>query len=367
MLIEVNPKVLIWAREERGMSLDAAAVKLKIDVSNLLEWENGVAPISFSVLEDISRLYKRQSAIFFLDQVPEKIKKPRDYRNLAAETDFSPEAMLAVRRTERYLKVARELSGADYWNNQYSWIKRFTGKSSDADKEVALIKEILGLKITGDSAKKPEILFRELRVKFEEKLGIFVFQFPMPSNEFDGFSYAFDEFPYAIAVNNQNSPVKKIFTLFHELAHILRHDPSLCKNDFSKNVSDSSVEFECNNFAGKLLVPKELLRTTHSVDEIFSFASNFSISGEVYLRRLFEEKKISKTIFFELLTLVRERSSGFGKKKNKQDGGPSMIVQSKSVRGNKFFNVVTDAALSGRLSYSAASDLLGLKVGSIRK
>ena len=55
-----------------------------------------------------------------------------------------------------------------------------------------------------------------------------------------------------------------------------------------------------------------------------------------------EEQKISKSKFFEILELVRERSNSFKKKKEK--GAPSMIIQSKSTRGNKFFNSVTTGA-----------------------
>lgn len=65
---------------------------------------------------------------------------------------------------------------------------------------------------------------------------------------------------------------------------------------------------------------------------------------------------------------MREKSNSFQKKKpeEKQEGGPSMIVQSKSTRGGKFFEAVATAAADGKISYSAASDLLGLKVGNIR-
>ncbi len=147
--------------------------------------------------------------------------------------------------------------------------------------------------------------------------------------------------------------------------HILRHDPAVCKNTFNDNLP---IELECNNLAGKFLVPKDLLIKTESVDEIFNLASSFNVSGEVYLRRLSEEKKVSKTTFFELLELVREKSSSFKKKKpkEKQEGGPSMVVQSKSTRGGKFFEAVAAAAIDGKISYSTASDLLGLKVGNIR-
>lgn len=365
MLVDINPNILKWAREESGMAHEDVAHKLELNLSSLYEWESGTQ-IPYPILEKLAHLYKRQSAVFFLNEVPVKMKKPKDYRNLAmSESSFSPKTMLAIRRTQRYLKVTRELFSPEHWNTQYTWLKSFTGKPENIEREIALLSDLLEIEPGHSPAKKPDEAFRKLREKVEKKLGIFVFQFPMPEEELDGFSYAFDEFPYAIVVNNQNAPVKKIFTLFHELAHILRHDPAVCKNSFNDNFP---VELECNNLAGKFLVPKELLIRTESVDEIFNLASNFNISGEVYLRRLHEERKISKTTFFNLLDLVRERSNSFKKKKPKKEneGGPSMVVQSKSTRGGKFFEAVATAASDGKISYSAASDLLGLKVGNIR-
>ena len=73
---------------------------------------------------------------------------------------------------------------------------------------------------------------------------------------------------------------------------------------------------------------------------------------------------IGKDQFFDLLNRTRERSNQFPRKKQK--GAPSMVIQSKSTRGNKFFSLVTNAAATNRISYSSASDLLGLKAGSIK-
>ena len=363
MNVDINPKVLIWAREERGMSTKDVADKLKLEASDLSQWELDGKNILFGSLESIAKLYKRQTAVFFLSDVPAKVRKPKDCRNLAVDGgSFSPETMLAIRRTERYLQTARELSGIPYWNKQYEWLKNFNGKNENIKKELGLLKELLEVDISGKSTQRSDVAFRNWRTKIEEKLGIFVFQFPMSDGELDGFSYAFDEFPYAIVVNNQNAPVRKIFTLFHELSHILKHDPGACKPDYTTN--QPNIELECNNFAGKFLVPEENLKITDSVDEIFRLAGLLNVSGETYLRRLSEENKISKNKFFELLDPVKERSNSFIRQKMK--GAPSMIIQSKSTRGNKFFNAVTGAVTNNKISYSAASDLLGLKVGNIR-
>lgn len=363
MKVDINPKILIWAREERGMSTEDVAVKLKLEASDLSQWELDGKGILFGSLESVAKLYKRQTAVFFLSDVPVKFKKPKDCRNLAVNGgNFSPETMLAIRRTERYLQTARELSGIPFWNKQYEWLKNFNGKKENIEKEIALLKDLLEVDVASKSSSRSDVAFRNWRTRIEEKLGIFIFQFPMSENELDGFSYAFDEFPYAIVVNNQNAPVRKIFTIFHELSHILKHNPGACKPDYATN--QLAIELECNTFAGKFLVPKELLKTTDSVDEIFRLAGLFNISGEVYLRRLSEENKISKSKFFELLETVKGRSNSFTRKKMK--GAPSMVIQSKSTRGNKFFNIVTSAVTNSKISYSAASDLLGLKVGNIR-
>lgn len=111
------------------------------------------------------------------------------------------------------------------------------------------------------------------------------------------------------------------------------------------------------------MVPKDEVVKTDSVDEIFKRARLFNVSGEVYLRRLFDEKLIGNSKFFKLLEEVREKSNNFPRRK--LEGHPSMIIQSKSTRGNKFFNLVTSAATTNKISFSTASDLLGLKAANI--
>lgn len=367
MLINVNPKILVWAREETlgKMSVSDVAGKLGIDVSDLTKWETDGVEIPFETLELIAKNYRRQTATFFLPSVPPKVKKIKDYRNIAvSDGKFSPETLLAIRRTERYLEVARELQGRDHWEHQYQWIKGLTGKKENIKKETAYLKEILGSPLDGRIGQpRSDAALRYWRTKIEEKLGIFTFQFPMPEDELDGLSYAFDSPPYALVLNNQKPYVRRVFTLFHELCHILKHNSGVCKPDQASVNRQFDIELECNSFSGEFLVPSDSVRKINSVDEIFELARNFNISGEVYLRRLLEEKKINRDLFFNWLNEVRERSNQFPRKEKK--GGPSMLIQSKSTRGNKFFNLVTNAAAANQISYSTASDLLGLKAGNI--
>lgn len=364
MLININPKILGWAREERfgQMPLKNVAEKIGIDLYNLEKWENEGTEIPFEVLEAIAKSYKRQTAVFFLPTIPPKTKKIKDFRNIAVNGGkFSPEALLAIRRTERYLGVTRDLESVTYWNKKYLWIKDFTGKQDVVDEETIQLRKLLGVSLDGCFDKyQPDEMFRYWRSIIEEILGIFIFQFSIPESELDGFSYALDDYPFAIVVNNLKSSVRKIFTIFHEIAHIIKHKPGACVHDFSSD-DQFNDELEANNFAGKFLVPKQSIKPVDNIDEVFTLAKKFNISGEVYLWRLLKEDKIERDIFFNWLEKIRSRK--YPKKERK--GSPSMIIQSKSTRGNKFFNLVTSAVATNRISYSSASDLLGLKVGSI--
>lgn len=368
MLIDVNPGILAWARKESGYATpEVVATKLKLDASRLLKWEADGQKIDFDVLESIAKLYKRQTAVFFLPGVPQKIPKPKDYRNISVSPEgLSPETLLAIRRTDRYLQTAREITSN--WKAQYEWKKNFDGELSHIKQEADFLRVLLESPIEEQiNQNYPDQAFRYWRNKVEEKLNIFVFQFAMPDDELDGFSYVLDKFPYAIVINNKKQSVRKIFTLFHELAHILKNKPGICNTNYSTNDGNFEIELECNNFAGSFLVPKKSIEAISTADDIFRIARLLNVSGEVYLRRLLDESRIDKTYFFELLKQVRSISQNFPKKnKIMKKGGPSMLIQSKSTRGNRFFNLIANAAQASQISFSTASDLLGLKIGSIR-
>ena len=93
--------------------------------------------------------------------------------------------------------------------------------------------------------------------------GVFVFKDSFKDSNFSGFCLYDKKFPI-IYINNSEAKVRQIFTLFHELAHILFHtsgfDP-LDENYFRGQLkgSNKKIETMCNEFAGAFLVPEESL------------------------------------------------------------------------------------------------------------
>src|SRR5690606_25794783 len=108
---------------------------------------------------------------------PERTRRVKDYRNLTSGVeDFSADILLAIRRTERYLEVARDLEGQLHWDQQYEWIKFFTGKEESAFEEARQMRELLGSPQDGKiNKRKTDEAFRYWRKKIEKNLNVFVF------------------------------------------------------------------------------------------------------------------------------------------------------------------------------------------------
>jgi len=362
--LKINPKLLKWAREECGYSKQEIASKIHVDQEQYTVWEDTGTGLSLSDLTALSKVCKRQIAFFFLPNIPPKTKKPTDFRNLEPDqAKLTDKTLLAMRRTVRFQDFLLQLQGLEYHQNKYSWLfeyqKSFHGLPLDSDESIDWIRNLLGYPVHEQLADKinSEASYKRWRNSIERNLGIHVFQFTMSKFEVQGFSYS-DSLPYCITINNAYPATSRTFTLFHELSHILKSQSGLCKpDDTVVRRKETSVEYDCNSFAGSLLVPSEEVILAKDKDTIFKYATKFKISSEVYLRRLFALGYVSETEFFRLLDEIRKSVLP-----TRPHYSKSQVNKSINSRGLALFNSTLDAMSQRRISYSLASDILGLKI-----
>jgi Zn-dependent peptidase ImmA (M78 family) len=132
----------------------------------------------------------------------------------------------------------------------------------------------------------------------------------------------------------------------------------LCKpDDTVLRRQDTSTEYDCNSFAGSLLVPAKEVVPAKDKDTIFKYAKKFKVSSEVYLRRLFALDYVSENEFFQLLDDIHK-----GVLPTRPHYSKSPVNKSINSRGVALFNSVLDAMNQKKVSYSLASDILGLKI-----
>ena len=361
--LKINSELLRWAREECGYSPAEIASRIHIDQEKYMAWENTGTGLSLNDLVFLSKVCKRQIAFFFLPGIPPKTKKPTDFRNLAPVlARLSDNTLLAIRHTVRFQDFLLQLHGSEYYRDRYPWLTRyreyFAGQL-DSEESINWIRNLLNYPVEEQAAASinSETSYKRWRNSVEHNLGIHIFQFPMPKNEAQGFSYS-DSFPYCITINNTYPATSRTFTLFHELSHILRSQSGLCKPDdtlFRKE--ETSTEYDCNSFAGSLLVPAKEVVPAKDKDTIFKYATKFKISSEVYLRRLFALGFVSENEFFPLLDEIRKSVLP-----TKQHYSKSQVNKSINSRGEALFNSTLDAMNQRRVPYSLASDILGLKI-----
>ena len=359
----INPKLLRWAREECEYSKPEMAARVHVSLEQYSIWEDTGEDIILDYLIALSKVCKRQIAFFFLPNIPSKTRKPTDYRNLEpAKSKLTDKTLLAFRRTVRYQDFLLQLYGQEYYRNMYSWVsdfqETFKDSNNDLDERSAWIRDVLQYPIHEQlSAKvRSEESYTRWRNSFEQHLGIHVFQFSMPTFEVQGFSYA-DSFPYCIAINNAYSVTSRTFTLFHELSHILNNQSGLCKPSDVVSRQTSSLEYDCNSFAGCILVPSSEIIPAHDKDSIYELATKFKISSEVYLRRLFTLEYVSENEFFNLLDQIRRSVITTQPHYIK-----SQVKRSINSRGMSLFDSTVNAMNERKISYSQASDILGLKI-----
>jgi Zn-dependent peptidase ImmA (M78 family) len=160
-----------------------------------------------------------------------------------------------------------------------------------------------------------------------ERAGVLVFQFSgVEVEEARGFSLSERPLP-VIALNGKDSPRGRIFTLFHELAHITLDLSGLC--DLHESAAEGWVEPFCNAVAGEALVPVPAIRSQPEVaghatgpewsdEDLRVLANRFMVSRETLLRRLLTLNLTTEAFyarkraeFVEDYRRLRQESGGF--------------------------------------------------------
>jgi Zn-dependent peptidase ImmA (M78 family) len=357
--VNINPSVLLWARQEAGYNVDEVAVKLSVNSDRYKSWEKEGKDIPFGKLQNLATYYKRQIAVFFLPEVPAKIKKPKDFRNLSpTDSLLSKEILLTLRRSAYLQRIANDLEGENYWTKKLVWLNEIE-KLKDEAEITSQLRELIGIDIDQQLKWKSESeAYKHWRTAIEEKLGILIFQFSMPMEELQGFCMT-DNLPYIIVTNSNHSYTGRIFTIFHELAHIIRHQSGMCLVD--KVEQDQKEEWACNTFAGSFLAPIKTIIPTDDLKEIGTYSRKLKVSREVYLRRLKEEGLLPDMKFYTLLDEIKATY----KKEDKSKGFVLPEVKSRASRGETFYNIVFEAIGTNRINYTDAAHALGLRVSRL--
>lgn len=195
--------------------------------------------------------------------------------------------------------------------------------------------------------------------------------------EFRGFSLS-NKYAPLIFVNNADTIAAQIFTLIHELAHLLLGSSGLTnlevENTSIEETHSSQLVNEekwCSSVAAEVLVPLESMKKlvkeqslnedTLNIEDIERLAQQYKVSSLVIIQRLYKCNFFSSyekyNNYYETLeNHVRTKMSSSQKKK----GGNFYPAQINKY-GTAFAQAVIESTYMGQTSYLDAYDLLGVK------
>ncbi|WP_228182032.1 ImmA/IrrE family metallo-endopeptidase [Streptomyces anulatus] len=312
-LAPINTDVLDWAVRESGLSYRELAESSKIPEERLHAILVDHDQPMTGEFKSLAKALARPTAFFFLPKPPRAHKSKTSFRYPPGRGGEN--SLHFVERTA--------LRNALRWQKVLSWVRQETN-SGGAD--LLRVPENLGppqiaehlrvwLHWQTDYQKKAtssSSVFRMLRDRVEGH-GIAVMQLSLGSDSCRGFSLPHNDSP-VIAVNSAYNPPARIFTLLHELTHLLRGDSALCGDP-----RNDEVERFCEGAAAIFLVPADDLSEyvakwlrvarVDEVDQVRRVANYYKISLRAAAIRL-RQVGLADSLLYEKVNRIGEFGGG---------------------------------------------------------
>jgi len=371
--IPVNPDMLRWARETAGLDVDDVVRRLKrkrVTAETVLSWENGEGSPSYPQLERIAyEIYKRPLALFFFPEPPQEETPEQSFRTLP---EYAIERLPA--RIRFLIRKARimQLNLVELYDNANPASQHIIRDLSfdpgvSSEQMAATVRDYLGVDLARQRRwRNSEEALRAWRDVLEEH-GVFVFKAAFKIDSFSGFCLYDEQFPI-IYVNNSKPKNRQIFTLFHELAHLLFRTGGIDTplDDYLDHLEGDSrrIEVLCNRFTGEFLVPRRdfeprirgIAITDESIQEL---SDRYHVSREVILRKLLDRKLVEQAVYEE-----KVRDWAQSAKKSSGAGGDYYRTRG-AYLGERYLGTAFSRYYQNRISVEQLADYLGVKVKNV--
>lgn len=369
-VVGVQPSVIRWARESMGMSVEDVAHKLKKSSEEVMAWESeeGASP-TYSQLENLAyKVFKRPLAVFFLPVPPDEIPPIQEFRTLP-HTDLQTlhaDTYLQVRKAHAYQLTLKEIFDGSNPSGKQIWKEAPLNIQLSVEVQARTARKALGISLEDQLAwKSDELALKRWREAVEAK-GIFVFKAPFKQKDISGFCLLDTEFPL-IYLNNSTTKTRQIFSLLHELAHLLLNVNGISKFEASYvsrlPMVERKIEQFCNKIAAEILIPSAdfvqqiaaFPRNAESAEEhLFAkLANRYGVSREAVLRRLLDMERVSQAFY--------EQKAKFWASQKKAVAGGDWYASQNTYLSERFAREVIGRHYRNQISVEQASEFLGIK------
>lgn len=359
-LLPVTPAVITWARERAGFSLEDASKYFK----KIEAWERWEGAPTYPQLEQMSEKFKCPVAVFFFPKPPDVPSVERSFRTIApSELAHLPRFLrLLLRRAQALQLNLSELNEGRNPAPRLITRDLAFSASTSVSKIAAEVRKYLGVSVEAQIGwPNVDEALESWREVFAQA-GIYVFKDAFHAEHYFGFCLYDSEFPI-IYLNNSSTKSRQIFTLFHELGHLLFHTSGIDITGEPFAAVDKEarrIEVICSALAGSFLVPEaELLAALGNLppsrDTAARLAEHFNVSREVIYRRFLDRGMIDAGEYTDAAEAWRKQI-----KKSKVSSG-NYYNTLFSYLGNQYINLALRKYYQHRIDDVQLSDYLNIK------
>jgi len=356
------------------MSVDVAAQKANVKPEHLSSWEAGSTRPSLPQLRKLATVYRRPLAAFYLPEPPRRFELMHDFRRLSSDHipfESSPKLAYEIRKAFDRREWALELM--ESVDESPSPFQVNATLDENVEQVAIRLREVIGVTLEQQESWRLDYeAFKHWRLLLE-KAGILTLQATgIQLNEARGFSIGMNPLP-VVVVNIKDAPRGRIFTLLHEVTHVMLNEGGIC------DLHDHDAEAFCNRVAGATLFPKEALLRSVIVRqhrkgdpawtdyELQELSRQFGGSREAALVRLLTLKLTTQAFYDrmrkEFLSVYAQQQ----KQRQKAEGFAPPHVIAISSAGPLFTGLVVESFNREKITASDVSDYLQIRLKHLKE
>lgn len=256
--VPITGEVLGWAIREGGFTVASFADRVGTTADTVRAWVAEAERPSKTQFNAIVDALRRPSAMFFLPEPPTQAAVPPSFRKAPGSRNVAPHELIEIRWALGLQEIATELlveQGHEPLTLPAASAKEQPASAADR------LRTFMG--VAGNVPRKrrdSSDAFNTLKGQLES-IGVLVFQLQLnPRGEKEpgirGFSAWNDHAPL-IAVNTGYNAAAKLYSLVHELGHLMsRSDSSCLAYSGPGSAKEPGSERWCELFAAAFLLPE---------------------------------------------------------------------------------------------------------------
>ena len=362
--LPVTPQLLRWARVRAGLDAD----ELRAEFPHFDAWERGERCPTYPQLERLSEKLKVPIAVFFFPAPPDLPPIRQSFRTVPdAQFDALPRGLRFLLRKAAVLQLnLSELNDGGNPSGKFILNDLKFAEGVDIRRMAQTVRNYLSVSIEEQVGwQDTEAAFASWR-NILERHGIAVFKDAFRDDDYAGFCLYDAVFP-VIYVNN-SVRTREIFTLFHELAHLLFHTSGIdiLSDEIHAQASTFGrwLEIACNRFAAEFLLPSEYFDAEadefgHEEAGVTLLSQRYNVSREVVLRRFLDRGEVTSEEYRRTVSAWAQRSG--------QESGGDYYWTKIAYLGTNYIDLAFSRYYQNRITEPELADYLDTKVKNLPK